>query len=550
MNVNRGKMTAAAVLAMTLLIVGGVIGYGLHRAGTVGQPFMEDGRLKVMASFYPMYDFARKVGGDRVQVKDMVPAGTEPHDWEPAATDIRNLEDADVFVYNGADLEHWAEDVLDTLENQELVVSEASDGVELLDGGHDHAHGDEGKDPHVWLDPMRAKQEMKNIRDAFVKADPENGDYYEANYEKYAGEFDELDQEFRDGLKSTKSRDIIVAHEAFGYLCNAYDLKQLAIEGLTPDSEPDPAKMQEVIEYAKKYDIHTIFFEELASPKVAKTVAEEVDAVTAVLNPIEGLSEEDIEAGEDYFSVMRKNLEALRKALNRRCRTASVTKKGEIMGILIENLSFHYTGTPVLDQVNLEVKDGDYAILTGENGSGKSTFLKLLLGELKAQEGSITVNGKDISATFGKGDLGYVPQNSISRNQNFPATVEEIMMTGVYSSSWKARFRAKKEIPRLKAALAEMEMEEFWKRRIGDLSGGQQQRVMLARALAGKPKILILDEPTTGMDMASVKTLAEVLRKRNEEQGLTILMVTHGNSGEFKGANRFFKAEEGRIDEV
>lgn len=108
--------------------------------------------------------------------------------------------------------------------------------------------------------------------------------------------------------------------------------------------------------------------------------------------------------------------------------------------------------------------------LPGENGSGKSTFLKLLLGELKAQEGSITVNGKDISATFGKGDLGYVPQNSISRNQNFPATVEEIMMTGVYSSSWKARFRAKKEIPRLKAALAEMKMEEFWKRRIGDLS--------------------------------------------------------------------------------
>ena len=223
-----------------------------------------------------------------------------------------------------------------------------------------------------------------------------------------------------------------------------------------------------------------------------------------------------------------------------KCRTA-VAIKGEIMGILIENLSFHYTGTPVLEQVNLEG--------TGENGSGKSTFLKLLLGELKAQEGSITVNGKDISATFGKGDLGYVPQNSISRNQNFPATVEEIMMTGVYSSSWKARFQVKKEIPRLKAALAEMEMEEFWKRRIGDLSGGQQQRVMLARALVGNPKILILDEPTTGMDTVSVKALAKVLQKRNEEQGLTILMVTHGNS-KFKGANRFFKAEEGRIDEL
>ena len=246
----------------------------------------------------------------------MVPAGTEPHDWEPAPTDIRNLEDADVFVYNGADLEHWAEDVLATLENRDLVVTEASDGVKLLDGGEDHAHGDDGKDPHVWLDPLRAKQEMENIRDAFCQADPENRDYYEANYEKYAGEFDKLDQEFREGLAGAKSRDIIVAHEAFGYLCNAYDLKQLAIEGLTPDSEPDPAKMQEVIEYAKEFDIHTIFFEELASPKVAKTVAKEVNAVTAVLNPIEGLSEEDIQAGEDYFSVMRKNLAALQKALN------------------------------------------------------------------------------------------------------------------------------------------------------------------------------------------------------------------------------------------
>lgn len=316
MSFNKNKVGAAAVLAATILIVGSVVGYGLHRAGTVGKLFSDDGRIKVMASFYPMYDFAQKVGGDKVEVKDMVPAGTEPHDWEPAATDIRNLEDADVFVYNGADLEHWAEDVLATMENQDLITAEASDGVELLDGEGDHAHGDNGKDPHVWLDPLRAKQEMKNIRDAFGQADPENRDYYEANYEKYAGEFDELDQEFREGLADIKSRDIIVAHEAFGYLCNAYDLKQLAIEGLTPDSEPDPAKMQEVIEYAKGFDIHTIFFEELASPKVAKTVAKEVDAVTAVLNPIEGLSEEDIQDGEDYFSVMKKNLAALKMALN------------------------------------------------------------------------------------------------------------------------------------------------------------------------------------------------------------------------------------------
>ena len=217
------------------------------------------------------------------------------------------------------------------------------------------------------------------------------------------------------------------------------------------------------------------------------------------------------------------------------------------MGILIENLSFHYTGTPVLDQVNLEVKDGDYAILTGENGSGKSTFLKLLLGELKAQEGSITVNGKDISATFGKGDLGYVPQNSISRNQNFPATVEEIMMTGVYSSSWKARFRAKKEIPRLKAALAEMEMEEFWKRRIGDLSGGQQQRVALARTLAQNPKIILADEPVAALDPVTAKQVMSDFKKINQEMNITILINIHHVELALAYADRIIGIRAGKI---
>lgn len=219
------------------------------------------------------------------------------------------------------------------------------------------------------------------------------------------------------------------------------------------------------------------------------------------------------------------------------------------MVIEIKNLAFCYAGVPVLENVNLGLEEGDFAILTGENGSGKSTFLRLLLGELRAQTGSIEVYGEDISQCFGREKMGYVPQNSISKNQNFPATVEEIMMTGIYKPSFRARFHAKKEKERLKEALREMEMDGFWKSRIGELSGGQQQRVMLARALVGNPRLLILDEPTTGMDTESVKKLAAVLEKRNREDRLTVLMVTHGNSGLFKGANRFFRAEEGRITE-
>lgn len=282
----------------------------------------DSGKLNVMASFYPVYDFAVKIGGDRANVTNMVPAGTEPHDWEPDTRDIAMLEKADVFVYSGAGLEHWVEDVLKSLDNENLVTAEASNGISLREGHGHEEETDSGEeddhaeyDPHVWLDPLNAKKEMENIKDAFVKADPDNRDYYENNYKIYEEKFDALDQSFKDTLSPLPGKVIVVSHEAFGYLCNAYGLTQIGIEGLSPDSEPDPARMAEVIEFVKENNVKTIFFEELVSPKVAETIAGESGAQTEVLNPIEGLSDEDIKAGRDYFSVMDKNLAVLKKAL-------------------------------------------------------------------------------------------------------------------------------------------------------------------------------------------------------------------------------------------
>ena len=287
----------------------------------------EKGKLSVYASFYPMYDFAQKVGGDRVEVHNMVPPGTEPHDWEPAPSDIANLEDADVFVYNGAGMEHWVDKVLASLGNKELVAVEASKGLALLEGHDEHEgeeehageveeeHEGEEHDPHVWLSPKNAKQEMANIKEALVKADPANKDYYEQNYQKYAAEFDALDKEFREALSPLPDKDIIVSHQAFGYLCADYGLNQVAIEGLSPDSEPDPARMAEIIDFTKEHQVKVIFFEELVSPKVAQAVADATAAETEVLNPLEGLNDEQQAAGEDYFSIMRQNLEVLKIAL-------------------------------------------------------------------------------------------------------------------------------------------------------------------------------------------------------------------------------------------
>lgn len=277
-------------------------------------------KLKVMASFYPMYDFAVKIGGDKAEVKDMVPAGTEPHDWEPAATDIKNLEEADVFVYSGAGMEFWVPDVLASLDNKKLVSVEASDGLKLRaatgeEEGEDAGHGKMLYDPHVWLSPMNAKKEMENIKAAFVKADPDNQAYYESNYKTYAAKFDKLDQDYKTAISALPNKDIVVSHEAFGYLSEAYGLNQMGIEGLDPDSEPDPARMADIIKFVKANHVKVIFFEELVSPKVAETVAKETGAKTDVLNPLEGLSDEELKNGEDYFSVMEDNLKHLEEAL-------------------------------------------------------------------------------------------------------------------------------------------------------------------------------------------------------------------------------------------
>ena len=279
-----------------------------------------EGKIKIYTSIYPLYDFAKKVGGDKVDVTNLVPAGTEPHEWEISTSDIVNLEKADMLIYNGAGIENWTDKVISTLENKDISYVKTSEGLDIhkigkKDSQEDNKHSHGSYDPHTWLSIKNAKQEMENIKNALVKYDPDNADYYEDNYEKYAKKFDELDKKYSNTLGPIKNKTIIVAHEAFGYLCEEYDINQEGIEGLTPDSEPDPARMRQIIKFAKKNNVKTIFFEELVSPKVAQTIAKEINAKTEVLNPLEGLSEEQINNGEDYFSVMEKNLEVLYESM-------------------------------------------------------------------------------------------------------------------------------------------------------------------------------------------------------------------------------------------
>lgn len=270
-------------------------------------------KIKVYTSFYAMYDFANKIGGDKINLTNLIPAGTEPHDWEPTPSDISNIEKADVLIYNGAGMEGWINQVLSSINSKKLIVVESSKGLNLLNNSDKNENLQ--YDPHVWLNPMLAKKQMEAIKNAFIKADLSNKDYYEKNYAENAKKLDALDKEYRDTTSKFTKKDIIVAHQAFGYLCSAYGLRQIAIEGLNADSEPSPARMAEIADFAKKNNVKYIFFEDLISPKVADAIANEVGAKTEVLNPLEGLREDKIKAGSEYFSVMRDNLKVLSKAL-------------------------------------------------------------------------------------------------------------------------------------------------------------------------------------------------------------------------------------------
>lgn len=279
-------------------------------------------KLQIVTSFYPMYDFTQNVAGDNAEVSVLMKAGTEPHDYEPSAKDIAKIADSDVFVYNSKEMETWVSSVLTNIDTKKTVVVDASQGIDLLEGnhsddeteaeheGHSHAH-----DPHIWLDPVLAQKQVDTIKEGIIKADTKNKETYEKNALAYKEKLAALNEKFEMGLKNAKNRTFVTQHAAFAYLANRYDLEQVAIAGLSPDQEPSPAKLAELNDFIKENNIKIIYFAETASPKIAKTVANETGAKLEVLSPIEGITQEELEKGVDYIKVMEKNLEALEKAI-------------------------------------------------------------------------------------------------------------------------------------------------------------------------------------------------------------------------------------------
>lgn len=301
-------------LAVLCLIVGAAVFFAVNTS----KSSRTSDKLQVSASFYPLYDIAQNIGGDKVAVTTITPPGAEPHDFEPSPKDLISVEGSDVFIYNGGNFEPW---VNDFIKNYAHVAVKASNHVALHHEAEEsqeahEEHADHGSlDPHFWLDPVLAQQITRNIRDGLVKADPANKDYYDKNSEQYIHKLQKLDADYQAGLAQCAQNTVITAHEAFGYVAERYNFTAEAITGISPDEEPSSSKLAKLTEMAKQKQIKYIFFESLVSPRLADTIAQEVGAQTLVFNPLEGLTQDEQKAGKNYLTIQYENLKNLRTAL-------------------------------------------------------------------------------------------------------------------------------------------------------------------------------------------------------------------------------------------
>ncbi|WP_430610487.1 metal ABC transporter substrate-binding protein [Enterococcus sp. DIV0876] len=315
------KTIAAAALLLSSLLLG-----ACNHNQETDTASVDDPALSIMTTFYPMYEFTKEVVGDAAEVSLLIPAGTEPHDFEPSAKDMAKMMEADAFVYNSPELETWVSSLTDSIDTKQTTIIEAAQAIDLVESeeGHaheaDHDHDEEADhvhelDPHVWTDPVLAIQEVETIRDQLSAAYPEQKDQFAENAAAYIKKLSALDDAYRAAFKDASQRTFVTQHAAFGYLARQYDLVEASISGISPDQEPTPSRLAELKEYVETNQVRVIYFEENASSKVAETLASETGVELAVLNPLESLTQEQIDNGETYISVMEDNLSALQKSI-------------------------------------------------------------------------------------------------------------------------------------------------------------------------------------------------------------------------------------------
>jgi zinc transport system substrate-binding protein len=268
----------------------------------------ETGKPRVVCSLFPLYEFARAVGGDKADVRLLLPPGVEPHAWEPKAGDMVAISNADLFLCVSKDLEPWANDIVKGASGGALLFAAATEGIESL--------GEESRDPHIWLDLRYDQVIVERIARALSSIDPDNEDHYRQRARAYNRKLLALDQRYEEALATCRHRYLLLGgHSAFSHLARRYGLREIPLYGVSADSEPTPRRLAEVVEIAKERKVKYIFFETLVSPKLARVVADEVGAQMLVLNPGANMTKDQFDGGVTFLGILEENLENLKKGL-------------------------------------------------------------------------------------------------------------------------------------------------------------------------------------------------------------------------------------------
>ncbi|WP_431800559.1 metal ABC transporter solute-binding protein, Zn/Mn family [Halobacillus andaensis] len=336
------KRTTGLILFVLILILGA--------CGTQDkeeETGSEQDALTINTTVYPLQYFTERIAGDAAEVETILPPGSDAHNYEPSTKEMVELAEADAFIYNGAGLETYAEKISNSIESEDVEIVEAASGIDLSPGSHGHSeeedheedehsdheheneehseeeeahqegdghnHGEE--DPHIWLDPVRSVQISENIKNKLIELQPKSEEQFEENFNELKTELEALDQDFHEQVEEQEKKEIIVSHSAYGYWEEAYGIEQIAVSGLSPSNEPSQKDLERIVATAEEHEINHVLFEQNITPKVSEVVQNEIGAEALRVHNLSVLTEEDIENGEDYFSLMEQNLEVLNKAL-------------------------------------------------------------------------------------------------------------------------------------------------------------------------------------------------------------------------------------------
>ena len=321
-------MKKGITFLITIILIFSLLVIGISKINKQSQ---SEEKIKVIATLFPQYDFAKQIGGDKVDVSLLLTPGTETHTYEPTPQDIINVNKADLYIYTGKYMEPWSDkiansitsntQVLDASKNINLIneeqFEEEHNTTDINEEEHDNSHHHE-YDPHIWLNPQNAIGMVKNIEEELCNIDPQNKEYYQKNAENYINQLESLDTEIETTIKESKKNKIAFGGTfAYAYFIQRYNLQYVsAYDSCGENSEPSVTKVKEVIDYMKENNINVIFYQELSAGKIADTISKETNATKLVFHTIHNASQEEINDGETYISLMQKNLQNLKQALS------------------------------------------------------------------------------------------------------------------------------------------------------------------------------------------------------------------------------------------